>query len=147
MVTDHEFVPSRTTRHSSTFCDVPHPSGEGTCDLSPEQHHPPTEAAYTPKVGDRVRVVVEGAVTSVSDESVYLDSTDGFGHYAWLPSVTSIEKLPDPLPTTPGSVVRLSSGSLRFLTHDGWMTARGELVPNADSGFPCTVLFDAGATP
>ena len=61
-----------------------------------------------------------------------------------LPGVGTWERLPDPLPTTPGSVVRFGSDHLRFLSRAGWLTEYGEKV---EADFPATVLFDAGATP
>ena len=111
-------------------------------------------SAYTPILGDRVRVVLEGEVTflalsrtgafdmaaSMSDDPTWIDPTRA--------AVLSVEKLTAPLPTTPGSVIRHSSGSVYVRRQlDGWLnvdtySAIGDKYFTPADDY--TVLFDAG---
>lgn len=112
---------------------------------------------YQPKVGDRVRVVLEGEVTYKGDPSGMFDIdgktpiAPGWGH------VVSVEKVAPPLPTTPGSVITfnrplgdVSDGLVYSLEPDGWRnTSRGWEVGQSDmqrmaDRYGFTVLHDAG---
>ena len=58
----------------------------------------------------------------------------------------SVERLPDPLPTTPGSVI--VDGGVHFMrTHKGWIGTSGTVYPIDTDGFTkdFTVIHDAGA--
>jgi hypothetical protein len=67
---------------------------------------------YRPQKGDRVRVVVEATV-DWSHERSFATYDNVFNHDQG--DVVSVEKIEDPLPTTPGSVVR--QGSAIFALH------------------------------
>src|SRR5690242_3477947 len=108
---------------------------------------------YQPKVGDRVRVVLEGEVTVTrSPEDGERRFVVGSGIAAnWVypdaEHTVSVEKVTPPLPTTPGSVIR-NCATIRMLDRDGMW--RG---PNNGSGlttedaveYGYEVVFDAGA--
>ena len=109
----------------------------------------PPEAAYVPKVGDRVRFTAEGVVTDTGRFDTTLVTLDRcLNPNAIQVGVGTWEKLPDPLPTTPGSVVRVkASGVLRFRNDAGWITGGGALLNSIGDAHHYDVLFDAGATP
>lgn len=106
------------------------------------------------KKGDRVKVTIEG---------VY-DGTPGDNdHWLRLPTggvalfdgrnVASIEKLADPLPTTPGSVIRHKFlGHYRMLDKDGYWFGRTPGGFENSPGVPnmiasnYEVIYDAGKT-
>lgn len=83
---------------------------------------------YSPSKGERVRIVLEGeVVNSQPSDSIQL------GEGAWLnyinprvAHVVSVEKLPDPIPTTPGTVLWIKSdvwhrkGCLWFRAGSDW---------------------------
>ena len=97
--------------------------------------------------GKRYRVTIEG----VADESRYLQDAEGksltYVHHFPLQGVV-VELLPDPLPTTPGSVIRKDGET--FLRRDSsrltfpWTNADGDVYSDGDVQ-DATVLFDAGA--
>ncbi len=107
-----------------------------------------------PKKGDRVRVVLEGEVTGVSGASFWV----GPGLTKIRPkAAVSVEKIADPLPTTPGSVVRWYSAVFKdgvdyVLTAKGWLDVTSPLgtpFPDGDDfkrgpQARVEVIFDAG---
>lgn len=108
---------------------------------------------YEPKVGDRVRVTVEGELDGVRQGGDVLVSMAG-GLWRWYfpASRTTIEKIEPPLPTTPGSLVRRARGEglvYRRLTKGGqWRDLTGVLPDIPDPRvtiFNYEVIFDAGA--
>ena len=105
--------------------------------------------AYVPQVGDRVRVVIEGAVTDVWEQFLFVEAEVGHSHTLRRARVTSIERLPDPLPTTPGSLIRQRVGVYLMRTTRGdWVASGGATWAAFDLDLDsATVLFDAGATP
>ena len=98
---------------------------------------------YTPKVGDRVRFTAEGVVEGVGAD---IDVRFERGTYAksFRPGVGTWERLPDVLPTTPGSVVRKGDYYL-MRTVKGWATVDGNYGPDDLILDGATVLFDAGS--
>lgn len=60
----------------------------------------------------------------------------------------TVELLPDPLPTTPGSVIRDGADDLFAIGADGMWGIPGQSGHYATDEFsqPVTVLFDAGAS-
>ena len=149
VIITHPFFGSRMSPDGCGYL-----AADGIACGRPALYHQPTltaTPAYVPQVGDRVRVVIEGEVLAGATSYLLYISTPGAAssgavlyHGLQREHVTSIERLPDPLPTTPGSVVRFGSDHLRFLSRAGWLTEYGEKV---EADFPATVLFDAGATP
>lgn len=107
---------------------------------------------YVPKVGDRVRVVLEGEVYSVDSSSAafWLRDKDGCLAQATAPLVVSVEKVSQPLPTTPGSVVRLRDGGIaaKHADEGRWQYLKGSLGFDfqhvIEQDF-VEVIFDAGA--
>lgn len=104
---------------------------------------------YQPKKGDRVRVVLEGEVTTVwTDGSEFVLA----GLNGIEPSeshVVSVEKVAPPLPTTPGSVIRDEAGSVRMLGITGrWYHAENAysfgLTTEAAMDLGYRPIFDAG---
>lgn len=109
---------------------------------------------YLPRDGDRVRATA--TVTGIVERHRF----GGFsvvpqdpGRDIWTFDDSEVddpdwtfEKLPDPLPTTPGSVIRLKSGAHYILTAGGWWCwSRGSLVkPKTLGCFPYDVIHDAG---
>lgn len=111
---------------------------------------------YVPKVGDRVRVVLEGEVTRVYTGRL-LVGTGLFDN--WIDPaadhVVSVEKVSPPLPTTPGSVIRQPhySDPYKFWRYvrvfDGrWLSLEsGDYYPSSEFGVDpddIEVIFDAG---
>lgn len=100
---------------------------------------------YQPKVGDRVRVVLEGEVTYVNASGFDINEGPFFSTDAT--EVVSVEKVAPPLPTTPGSVIRSSlTGTTAVRTASRWV----DLGIPADTyfepkGSSWAVIFDAGA--
>lgn len=105
--------------------------------------------------GDRVKVTIEGVVGwPIGSTDGYLtvyDTDDRYlGDAVGFRDAVTIEKLPDPLPTAPGSLIRrkVSNGyTVRFLADDGrWhspdSTTTGASVNSLYSGYE--VVFDAG---
>lgn len=110
---------------------------------------------YEPKRGDRVRVVIEGEVSCAPGRSAAVACGAPGDLLVWVPlsnSGVSIERLPDPLPTTPGSVVRDRGGDLWMRGLKRWILATavdGYLAQWDEERLaakcaPLTVLFDAG---
>lgn len=101
------------------------------------------------KAGDRVRVVIEGTVEETAMDSLRLR---GWRYFVSedSPGVVTIEKLRDPLPTTPGSVIRLRRRRPvhRMLHEDGQWHAQqpGEspLSSNELHEPAWDVVYDAG---
>ena len=102
--------------------------------------------AYVPQVGDRVRVVVEGEI-KWSSLPGWMDIESGEARHTICAREAVLEKLPDPLPTTPGSVVRDYVDNLYALNANrewvGLSTGKARSLPGAG---PHTVEHDAGAT-
>jgi len=89
--------------------------------------------------GKRYRYTVEGKAGS--DGVLYA----GNAVYYVRPGGV-VEELPDPLPTTPGSVVRDDIGDLFIVGDDGMWYSPGKAGDYIEDEFahPVTVLFDAG---
>ena len=107
---------------------------------------------YQPKVGDRVRVVLEGEVTWFKDELLELGHSS---HPSTIDmrdvgGVVSIEKVAPHLPTTPGSVVRYCGLTFMRRSDGEWVGAHPEKLGRSNflySEVPpeqCEVIFDAG---
>lgn len=112
----------------------------------------------TYRKGDRIKVTYEGVVVQDHPSSRYISiGTHAYDlvRHTVSPDYASVAKLSDPLPTTPGSVIRrsLDSGGYvyRSLTAEGyWRTERDPLV--AVRALPqdhyylsnYEVVFDAG---
>ena len=103
--------------------------------------------------GKRYRWTVEGTAIDRYDEEFpehRIDLVYG-GEVGFLTSDEAswgtLELLPDPLPTTPGSVVRDRNGTLVFIGAHGPMSCGGAALYPVDMKrlAPFTVLFDAGA--
>lgn len=96
--------------------------------------------------GKRYRWTVEG--TADAKGWIHLSSAQGKYLGSFGPSMVAcgtVELLPDPLPTTPGSVIRWADRSY-LLREDGWWQSPSgaSCTPNV-IGEDATVLFDAGA--
>jgi hypothetical protein len=108
------------------------------------------------KKGDRVKVTAEGVVEHLySDGSVLLEGWDvsiggGDDPEGYATGPITIEKLPDPLPTTPGSHIRRPGRTrgyvYRTLGEDGRWHMPGETfgirTDHLDDGYE--VVHDAG---
>ena len=93
-----------------------------------------------PLKGERVRVTVEGVVDHTSDVGYF--EIDGSGFDVSAPG-TSFEVIVDPLPTTPGSVVR-QGGSFFHLTPEGyWISDGGNDYAASEmlGGNPITIVW------
>lgn len=114
-----------------------------------------TEQRFFP--GDRVKVEYEGIVNKghspeLEEEGVVaLDREQDF-----FPSISTVTKIQPALPTTPGSVIRITkAGSLpvdilAMLHNDGrWRAADDTITLNLDVAregrLEFTIIFDAGA--
>lgn len=97
------------------------------------------------KAGDRVRVVIEGTVEETAMDSLRLR---GWRYFVSedSPGVVTIEKLPDPLPTTPGSVIRHRTlGYYRMLDENGeWFGRTPSPSPEYMIASNYEVIDDAG---
>ena len=116
-------------------------------------------SGYQPKVGDRVRVVIEGeiGVNSAATATPWFivgDESTGSLICPGAEQVVSVEKVTPPLPTTPGSVLRYDTGlagcEQTFLLHDDgiWRDACAADPCELSTGVNperCTIIFDAGA--
>lgn len=103
------------------------------------------------KKGDRVKVTIEGVVIrDQASPDVFLsaDKAASPAHHVvntTKPGVT-VEKLADPLPTTPGSVIRSRNyGSLYMRVDGGWLGEDGEVTPWTLTPTRFEPIFDAGA--
>ena len=104
------------------------------------------------KKGDRVKVTIEGTVIRdlASHRDVFLNDSGASypAHHVvdtTKPGVT-IEKVADPLPTTPGSVIRNRNyGSLYMRVDGGWLGEDGEFTPWTLTPTIYEPIFDAGA--
>ena len=100
---------------------------------------------YVPQVGDRVRFTAEGVVTRLRPEYADVrfdgepvDDSISTGVGTW-------ERLCDPLPTTPGSVIDWR-GILCHLTRDGlWVDDDGSRYTPRSISLTYTVEHDAGS--
>ena len=103
---------------------------------------PPT---CEPQPGDTVVITLKPAkVACVDAVGIKLDE----GLFIRRAHIASIEKVPDPLPTTPGSSMRLGFGPPIYM-HCGadgeWVDDSGdEVAVSAYDRHGFTVLFDAG---
>ena len=98
-------------------------------------------AKTAPVKGERVRVTVVGVVDYTSDVGYF--EMDGSGFDVDAPG-TTVEVIVDPLPTTPGSVVRQGKKFLHLSPELWWMDDEGDSYREHDllgSGNPVTVLF------
>lgn len=116
------------------------------------------QTAYTPKVGDRVRITtrtLEGEVVraTFNDDEGYLQQVclkgdDGF--YGWVScnsSYVTVEKLPDPEPVwvngdviwAGGQVWMRSGGAWRSADKNGWVG--GQLITNYWNQGSVTTLY------
>lgn len=100
--------------------------------------------------GKRYRVTVTGTARSV--DQLPLDGSNEDGRagaclYHNVLELAKIELLPDPLPTSPGSVIRDNVGDLFMAGPTGRWFTTGSSVPYStdEMAHPLTVLFDAGA--
>ena len=101
-------------------------------------------SGYQPKVGDRVRVVLEGEVNFVDECGFDLSHGSDIFSTVRPGAVVSVEKVAPPLPTTPGSVIRshitneffhLNAAGTKWISDDGDAYPAQSLDPHA---------FDAG---
>lgn len=113
-------------------------------------------SGYEPKVGDRVRVVLEGEVREIGTSPERWTLIGGTCFPIGVSEVVSVEKVTPPLPTTPGSVIRQPhySDSGRFWRYvrvfDGrWLSLdNGDHYPSDEFGADpddIEVIFNAGA--
>lgn len=95
------------------------------------------------KKGDRVKATVEGMVVWASPTGTV---EVGSSAVIWPGDGVTIEKLSDPLPTTPGSVIRNRNyGSLYMRVDGGWLGEDGEVTPWTLTPTIYEPIFDAGA--
>lgn len=104
------------------------------------------------KRGDRVKVTVTATATRDftpgTDRDIVLgnDAHDYPRHVidAREPEIT-VEKLPDPLPTTPGSVVRGRRSGRTFMLLDSseWVS-QSDYLANTQGVVDVEVIYDAG---
>lgn len=122
-------------------------------------------SSYKPRVGDRVRVTMEGEwmdkPLAEYDARFALTATLPDDMYLRRRKVISIEKAAAPLPVTPGSIIRVdwsrnNAGRWRYytLSRKGWWRTHDRCrlsdLPAARAAeripqYPVEVLFDAGA--
>lgn len=90
---------------------------------------------YKPKVGDRVRVTIEGEVTEVSPSDGWFDIGANYiptDRKEWDRAEYTIEKLADPEPKwVNGDVVRHANSVLAF-RHGDWFNVRTGFVANSE---------------
>lgn len=72
------------------------------------------------KKGDRVKVTYEGTIVAVAPDEIEVDGI----YFGLQDENVTIEKLPDPLPTTPGSLIWKPTApypyqTYKVLGHDG----------------------------
>jgi hypothetical protein len=97
--------------------------------------------------GKRYRYTVEGVL---NDKHCLVLGDTVYGLHAPILALGELEQLPDPLPTTAGSVVRSSGGSV-VMRRGGdpgdahWVSSAGAYYEDVDLGTATIVLFDAGA--
>lgn len=101
------------------------------------------------KKGDRVTASIEGRIAELNSVDADIVADVSGGLVATLP-LAVLEKLPDPLPTTPGSVIRYRNGNYRFLHSNGtWISAAtlnadGLSAYAAAAGNNYEIIHDAG---
>lgn len=98
------------------------------------------------KKGDRVRVILEDDVAA-ADVSGRLSLGSGLVVNLGDGRTISIEKIPPPLPTTPGSVIRIGNIFLGLRTNGAWASFSNYVyVPErlAAASSDVTVVYDAG---
>lgn len=104
------------------------------------------------ELGKQYRWTIEGTAVERPLIRLVLELTDG--HHIPLPSVGKIDKLPDPLPTTPGSVISVNGFVYARTGEDTngkhWAglvgSDRGGAYSDAEfADADVTVKFDAGA--
>ena len=93
-----------------------------------------TPRGYRPKVGDRVRVVLEGEVAETATNGWNRTGIDAGGilSHSWGgKNVVSVERLPDPIPSwvTDGTVL-LRNGFALQRDNGAWYWATGNATPS-----------------
>ena len=152
MSADHAFEPATYTPTVCCFrLMAAGVNGSMLCGQPKSAHPQNPTPAYVPQDGHRVRFTADGVITGSGKYGSAHVMFDGSSTLNGIQvGVGTWDRLPDPLPTTPGSVIR-ADGCLMHLTEaDRWW------VNDHGDGFPkrhvitladVTVLFDAGATP
>lgn len=89
---------------------------------------------YSPKKGDRVRIVMEGeVVNSQPSDSIQLGEGEWLNYiHPDVAHVVSVEKLPDPIPTTPGTVLWADGPEAAYQRAAIHWFATGSGVPLSD---------------
>jgi hypothetical protein len=112
----------------------------------PKESPMPEPEKHTPVVGDEFEVVLRGKVTQV-----YRSGNFNLAHENTIDAnakhVISVTKAVLPLPTTPGSVVKIGL-SLIAMRHSGgmWLTPTGNSwIDEEISANGWTLIYDAGA--
>lgn len=121
------------------------------------------EERHPYKKGDRVKVTIEGVVSEEysTRKTLYVNGTSGddLDYIGFLPNIESpdvtIERLLDPLPTTPGSVLRYRHGTSGWTYRTLYVDGRWHAYFNGDGAEPrefgtfykdYEVIYDAGKT-
>ena len=117
--------------------------------MSGDYTDPPVNG-YEPKAGDTVDVTVRGRWQAIDDAWSGVETERALTEI-WRDAIVRVEKVPTPLPKTPGSVVRhRASGKSYARFPDYWRNTVTDFRLPLDTFVPgyYAVLFDAGkATP
>ncbi len=86
------------------------------------------------KLGDVVRVVIEGELTAIDDAERPGWLRVGVQNiYPKVPDVKSVEVVKEQLPTRTGTVLRTRDNEYVYLlTSKGWVGKSGDLIPDDD---------------
>lgn len=79
---------------------------------------------YSPRDGERVRVTLEGQASRAGEEGEFVIGVSWINRiHPAAAHVVSVEKLPDPIPTTPGTVLWVNGNGACERSYNVWWIA------------------------